>query len=303
MPCFKPLQGYRSLQVNPSGRRSIVFSPAAGYKDLPVEVPCGQCVGCRLERSRQWAIRCVHESQLHFDNAFITLTYDDGHLPPGGTLVKADFQKFMKRLRARQPKDHRMKYYMCGEYGTQSGRPHYHACLFGYDFPDRVKYTERNGVSLYTSEVLQSLWTYGFSTVGDVTFESAAYVARYIMKKITGEAAAEHYHAVDSRTGELTQVIPEYNDMSRRPGIGADWYKRFKDDLFPEDECIVRGRKMKVPRYYSKIFEQEEPTEHRKVRRGRIEKAAKHASDNTRERLEVKEAVAKARLNQLKREI
>src|SRR4051794_29862641 len=100
MPCFRPLKGYRARVTNPdTGKRSIVFNARKGFNDLPVDLPCGQCIGCRLERSRQWAIRCSHEAKLHEENCFITLTYAPEHLPPGGTLVVKDFQDFMKRLR------------------------------------------------------------------------------------------------------------------------------------------------------------------------------------------------------------
>ena len=151
-------------------------------------VPCGQCIGCRLERSRQWAIRCVHEASLHTDNCFITLTYSPDCLPSDGSLNHDDFQKFFKRLRKHiAPK--KIRYYMCGEYGedlqqpSKLGRPHFHACLFGLDFDDKQLYIVRDDVKLYTSATLEKIWGKGFVTIGDVTFESAAYVARYIAKK------------------------------------------------------------------------------------------------------------------------
>uniref|UniRef100_UPI0040482461 rolling circle replication-associated protein n=1 Tax=Shewanella sp. TaxID=50422 RepID=UPI0040482461 len=183
MACFYPIKGWRPRLGN-----KIVFNPAHGYADRPVTLPCGQCVGCRLEHSRQWAIRCVHEAQLHQDNCFITLTYNDDYLPENGTLVKRDFQLFMKRLRKKYP--HAVRYYQCGEYGSKTHRPHYHACLFGHDFKDKTLWQKgSDGTPLYISSSLQDLWSsdghsIGFSTIGTVTFQSAAYVARYIMKKI-----------------------------------------------------------------------------------------------------------------------
>jgi hypothetical protein len=104
--------------------------------DGTLELPCGQCIGCRLERSRQWAMRCLHESSLYDRNAFVTLTYDDEHLPPGGSLNYPDFQRFMKRLRKNSKSP--IRFYMGGEYGESTLRPHFHVCLFGYDFPDKV---------------------------------------------------------------------------------------------------------------------------------------------------------------------
>jgi len=301
MPCYKPLHGFKSRRVNDSGKRSIVFNVDAGYRDLPVTLPCGRCIGCRLERSRQWALRCVHEAQLHEDNAFITLTYDDDHLPIGGSLVKPHFQKFMKRLRRSLP--HRVRFYQCGEYGELGRRPHYHACLFGHDFSDRILWKLVNEVPLYTSETLQKLWGNGFATVGNVTFESAAYVARYIMKKVTGEPAAQHYENIDATTGEVHSLEPEYTTMSRGTGIGRDYYQQFKTDIFPSDFVISRGQKMKPPTYYANLFEIDNPQAHQAVKDTRRTFAHQHQSDSTRPRLDVRERCKLAQLDRLKRSL
>ena len=236
MPCYSPLQAWRSRQTNPSGKRGMVFSPEKALApDDPMDIACGQCIGCRLERSRQWAVRCVHEASLYEDNCFITLTFDDENLNKRENPLSvdvSDFQKFMKRLRKKYGKG--IRFFHCGEYGDLYGRPHYHACLFNHDFDDRRLYSVRDDVRLYTSESLQELWPFGFSSVGDVTFDSAAYVARYIMKKINGENAWHHYSEIDFDTGEIiNQRKPEYTTMSRRPGIGKGWYEKFKNDLYP----------------------------------------------------------------------
>jgi len=102
MPCYSPITGYRSKEINPTGKRSIVFNPAkAEQRDQALQISCGQCIGCRLERSRRWAVRCMHEAQMHRYSCFLTLTYSDEFLPSDGTLVLKDFQDFMKRLRKR----------------------------------------------------------------------------------------------------------------------------------------------------------------------------------------------------------
>lgn len=247
MPCYHPMTAYRSRVQDENGKRGIVFNIADGLSDMPLTLPCGQCIGCRLERSRQWAIRCIHEAQLHPENSFITLTFSDEHMNKDKSLVKADFQKFMKRLRKRHD-DRKIRYFHCGEYGELLKRPHHHACLFGFDFPDKVHYSTRNGVKLYTSEELLLLWPYGFSTVGDVTFESAAYVARYVMKKITGKEGEKEYAG----------RIPPYVTMSRRPGIAAGWIEKFATDVYPSDEVIIRGGfKCKPPRFYDEIYDRE----------------------------------------------
>lgn len=280
-----------------NGKRKIVFSPDKGFIDMPVSVPCGQCIGCRLERSRQWAIRCVHEASLYDMNSFITLTYDSAHLPSDGSLNKSHFQKFMKRLRKRY--SHRIRFFHCGEYGSKNKRPHYHACLFNHDFNDKELWSIRDGVRLYISESLQKLWPYGFSTIGDVTFESAAYVARYIMKKVTGDKAEEHYLNVNTVTGELTALVPEYTTMSRRPGIAADWFKQFKSDVYPSDFIVMRGKKMKPPRYYDTIYELDSPDDFFVMKALRKRTANLHKEDNTTQRLCDREKVKKAQLNKL----
>lgn len=303
MTCYYPLVGYRSRHANAAtGKRSIVFNPQAGYADMEVQLPCGQCIGCRLEQSRQWAMRCHHEASLYEENAFITLTYDDAHLPHGGTLVKSDFQRFMKRFRkAIAPR--KIRFFHCGEYGDESFRPHYHALIFNYDFSDKVLYKEDSNGRLYISEELASYWPFGFSTTGDVTFESAAYVARYVLKKKNGEDAKNHYFSCDPDTGEVFTLEPEYATMSRRPGIGAGWYERYKTDIFPRDVVIMRGKKLRPPQYYDRLLEKEDETTIGRIKGSRKRKAAEHEEDQTIERLTVRETVKLAQIKSLKRTI
>jgi len=143
MACYHPIQAWRSKKVNKeTGKRSIVFQRSEAFVDMPVVVPCGQCIGCRLEKSRQWAIRCVHESKCHDDNIFVTLTYNNENLPKDGSLCLADLQKFMKRLRKKYGAG--IRYFACGEYGEKLKRPHYHVCIFGLNFPMRDKKGERD---------------------------------------------------------------------------------------------------------------------------------------------------------------
>lgn len=294
MPCYHPISAWQLLNVKTAnGKPTISFkNPYAKPSAFRVgiQVPCGQCIGCRLERSRQWAMRCVHEAYGHDDNAFITLTYAPEHVPPDGSLIKNHFQKFMKRLRkAISPK--LVRFFHCGEYGENNKRPHYHACLFGYDFPDKILYTIRDECRLYRSPMLEKLWPFGFATVGDVTFESAAYVARYITKKITGDLAEKHYQGRQ----------PEYTTMSRRPGIGKLWYENFKGDVFPCDNVVIRGKVMKPPRYYDKQLELSDVQLFAKIKIDRKAKALQNAADNTTARLAVKETCKLAQFQQLKR--
>lgn len=311
MPCYHPLQAYWSKKIGDNGKRQISFKYTEGYIDLPIQLPCGQCVGCRERRARDWAIRCVHEASLYDRNCFITLTYNDESLPADRSLCYDHFQKFMKRLRFSY-KGHRqladgtfpIRFYMAGEYGENFGRPHYHACLFNFDFEDKVLFRKApSGELLYRSKQLEELWPYGYSSVGDVTFQSAAYVARYINKKITGDRADDHYSWVDSETGEIFWRVPEFNKMSLKPGIGADWLEKYQSDVFPHDYVISKGRKLPVPRYYSKKFECSNPYEWDEMKRKRMVNARKNVDDNTPERLLVKKQVHLARLSKLKRSL
>jgi len=307
MPCFKPLTAWRSREFNPSGKRGITFNPREAFEpDVPIELPCGQCVGCRLERSRQWAIRCIHEASLHEENCFITLTFSPEHLEKREnpwSLRKKDFQDFMKRTR-KHFGSKKVRFFHCGEYGEKYGRPHYHALLFGVDFDDKRLHRVINGHRLYVSPTLEKLWPFGYSSIGNVTFESAAYVARYIMKKVNGDLADEHYTVVDPETGELLgKKEPEYTTMSRRPGIASAWFDRFADDVYPSDFVTVRGKKMRPPKFYDRLMEETRPYEMEDIKNLRVENAKAHADNNTPERLAVREKVQLMKLDKLPRNL
>lgn len=258
MTCYHPFPAYQIRIKNKNGKFPVVFDSRiahqypSSYVDL-IYVPCGRCVGCRLSRCRQWAIRCVHEANLHEKNSFITLTFNDAHLAEDGSLHDEDFVKFMKRLR-KKIAPLKIRFFHCGEYGSLHNRPHHHAIIFGYDFPDRQLFNISNGISVYTSLELDNLWrdpvsgeSLGFATVGDVTFDSAAYVARYVLKKVGGDAAAEHYQGRK----------PEYVTMSRRPGIAHDWIVNNFADVYNYDHIVIPEKfdNVKPPKYYDKIFD------------------------------------------------
>lgn len=302
MPCFHPLKGYRSRTVNPStNKRSIVFNPKEGFHDMPVDLQCGQCIGCRLERSRQWAIRCVHEASLYENNCFITLTYNDKHLPKDGTLQVEDFQKFMKRLR-KVYEPNKIRFFHCGEYGELFARPHYHACIFNFDFADRELIQVRDDGNYYKSQALEDIWGKGHAIVGDVTFESAAYVARYITKKITGQDAPLHYNEINFETGEiLKERKPEYVTMSRRPGIGKGWIDKYQKNTYDNDRVVINGKAVRPPKYYDGQFEIANPEELARLKAKRKLKALAHEENNTYERRLIREECQMHKFNQLKR--
>lgn len=236
MPCYGPLTAYRPAEGAPDKR--LVFRKDKSSTGVAIKVPCGKCSGCKLEHSRQWAVRCMHEKRLHNASSFVTLTYDPAHLPSGLSLVKADLQNFMKRYRNYAGDG--VRFFACGEYGEKTLRPHYHILLLNRDIPD-IKYYKMSGENrLYTSSLLDNIWGKGLTVVGDVTFESAAYVARYCMKKITGPKAAAHYGSRE----------PEFITMSRRPGIGAGYFDKYKSEILDHDNIIVNGVPAALPRFY-----------------------------------------------------
>lgn len=203
----------------------------------PIKVPCGQCIACRLNRASDWATRIMHEKKMSGSSAFVTLTYDEEHLPYSGdyaTLVKKDVQLFLKRVRKEIAPD-KVRYYLCGEYGDIGKRPHYHLVMFGLS-PVRAR------------EVAQNCWRYGFVHVGDVSYDSAAYVARYCTKLLTGPKKEWYTER---------NILPEFSLMSRRPGIGASWLEKYGNEVKTHHNVVVKGRLTTPPRYYrDKVYEE-----------------------------------------------
>lgn len=289
MPCVMPLKAYRG----PDG--AIVFDSKRGFSDLPLELSCGQCIGCRVERARQWTLRCLHEAKSAGRGSFVTLTYDQGNVPAFASLRKRDFQLFMKRLRKRIGP---VRFVACGEYGDESLRPHYHALLFGEDFSRdrRVFPFAAPGREQYLSPTLQSLWPLGMSVVQDLNPRNVAYVCRYVVKKVAKSRSAEAFTRHDSITGEVREVEPEFFRMSRRPGIGAAWFKRFSSDVFPSDECILEGRSVRVPAYYEKLQSERDSAMLESVKARRRRAVAARAEDLTPERLRAREEILLSRM-------
>jgi len=294
MVCYSPMPALKSDEGKPKVfPGSVVIADAVamsgGKSNLEdwMLLPCGQCMGCRLERSRQWAVRIMHEASMYPVNSFISLTYSPDELPLDNSLKLVDFQKFMKRLRKRLGRG--VRYFHCGEYGLENERPHYHACIFDYAFSNKKKPLKRwkknkFGHWLYTSEILEELWPYGFSSVGDLTFESAAYVARYCTKKITGPNAENHYKG----------RRPEYATMSRRPGIGAPWFDKYKFETYRDDSVVMRGREMKPPRFYDSAYELENPEDYESLKEKRAEAGFRKRFESTSCRLEARRKYCEA---------
>lgn len=293
--------------MNPTGKRSLVFDEAKGLANSQLEVPCGGCVGCRLDRSRQWSIRLMHEAKLHDLKCFITLTYDDLHLPVDGSLNKKHMQDFLKRLRKRHAAANagaKIRFFLCGEYGDSTERPHYHAILFGVDFADKRPHSKGSqGDQLYKSELLDSIWGHGHCFIGSVTPESCGYVSRYIMKKVNGDLAEDHYRRINPLTGECWDLHPEYISMSLKPGIGLNFYEKFKSDFYPNDSAVMKGKQFPVPKYYDRQLEKSDPELLADLKERRAFDALQRQANNTYERLKVREKVLKSKISTLKRSL
>jgi len=252
---------------------------------------------------------------MHEENCVITLTYNDQNLPPGGTLIKRDYQLFMKKLR--KSLDKKIRFYHCGEYGelekdkgkpqleSSLGRPHYHAVIFGHEFQDLELFSETKNGRVYTSEKLEEIWGKGFVTVMDLTLQSAGYVARYITKKINGDKADGHYRKICEFTGEIYPVQQEYSTMSNRPGIGKKWWDQYKSDVFPSDDIVVLSKNsyhhVPTPKYYDTQLERENPSLYDEIKARREDFAIEHIKDNTLKRLITREVCKKAQVKNQQR--
>jgi hypothetical protein len=287
---------------------------------------CGRCIFCRLRYSRNWAIRCSHEGSLHEENSFLTVTFAPEHLPRFGSLSVSDCQLFLKRYREYLFRHFNIKIRMayCGEYGEETNRPHYHFLIFGHWFHDAWQSGMRNGLPIFRSPTLDGmrrgtrgwklenrdldirapLWPFGQSEIGTLTFDSAAYVARYILKKAHG-AASEKYWVVDRSTGELlNENTKEFFKTSRRPGIGKGWIDKYMGSVYPLDRVVIEGKELPPPPFYDVQYGKfsvellDDLKADRLVRFSRRDK-----SDEGWDRLKVKEAVKLAQMSSLPRRV
>lgn len=294
------------------------------YKKFDI-IPCGQCIGCRLERSRQWANRIVLEMKEYPEekNWFITLTYDDEHIPTkevtntetgekkiGLTLNKKDLQDFLKRLRSRWENkyDHQgIRYFACGEYGETTNRPHYHLCIMNLPITTELKkLNTKDENALWTNEEIEKTWGQGNIAIGKLNWETAAYTARYIMKKQLGQNAEWFY--------KMQAKEPEFTVMSRKPGIGQKYYQKNKEKIYNYDEITIPkkggAKKIKPPKYFDRMYkdENEEKMEKLKEKRKTIQKMTERQKDiqttqTAYERRKIQEATFKNKNRQLKRSL
>lgn len=321
MACYNPLKAWTVEGVTTAtGKMAISFrEPPENVQEAPgfkwLQIPCGKCIGCRMDYSKQWAARMVEEATLYPNNAFLTLTYNNEHLPYSRTvdtktgeltenhpLVKSHVVKFIKRLREKVERTTgaKLRYFACGEYGAKYGRPHYHMAVFNLDATQwgDIKLIGNNhqGDALFSSKEIERLWGKGFVTIGELTPQSAAYIARYMLKKQKGPDKKIWY--------EKAGLVQEYTSCSRKPGLGIEWYESNKETVYQND-CVYmpqRNKKplrVKTPRYYDKLLEKENPEKLKRIKEAReksqrLQQELKNARTTSTEWEQLKAAEKKA---------
>lgn len=250
-------------------------------------LPCGKCIECRLRYSREWANRCMLELQYHKESWFVTLTYDDLHVPHAFydeidketgeitpmfnlTLVKKDISDFMKRLRTNYErflgKENHLRFFACGEYGGKTQRPHYHLIIFGLELPegDLKPVSHRGTYDLFSSKFISKAWDKGFNTVGAVSWDTCAYTARYILKKQKGDASVIY---------DMLGIEPEFTLMSRMPGIAKRYYDEHKEEIYKFDTIWMKlkekGYKCKPPKVYDRYYDVDDPDRMKSIKDNR----------------------------------
>lgn len=296
MSCYHPVSAWRYTRdekfrfTDPP-----VFEGKKEWLNTQIEkvvFPCGKCIGCRIDKSKDWAVRCVLEASLYEENCFVTLTYNNDSLPSGGSLDFRDLQLFMKRLR-KKFSGRKIRYYAVGEYGKKLERPHFHIILFGFDFADKWLFFRSRGQNVFRSSNLESLWPHGFSTVGAVSLQSCAYVARYVQKKFYGSDTEKLEYYGDK--------VQEQARMSLKPGIASDWFTMYSSDVYPKDFIVIDGKKYKPSKYFDKLFKRDNPDVFMDIKEKRFERFMANVEESTPERLAVREECFKARIKKLHR--
>lgn len=311
MACTAPIRGHRDRDGVVRLRRGIPDARIHGRGTNPeLELPCGRCLDCKLRKVSDWATRLAHEASLHTEACFLTLTFSDDGLAlrelQHGThpfdLDVEDWQRFAKRLRKELKKQGYgpIRFFQVGEYGDQELRPHHHAIIFGNEFRDGGEsWKDEQGHPVWTSQIIEKAWGYGIHTVQEATPETMNYVAKYVQKKLYGKMKEQQCERIDSASGECVTVRPEFATMSRGgtgKGIGHGWWQRWKDEVFPDDFVVVKGKKTPVPRYYTKQLQAENEELYLQVTEARCKSAAGRAADNTPERRLVRGKVTRSKV-------
>lgn len=288
MACYKPVTAWKPLEGG-----VILFSEKKGCREI--QIACGQCIGCRIRKREEWAVRIFAESKMHEKNVFCTFTYNDDHVPDDYSLHYRHMQLLHYRMRQKYGA---FRFFTVGEYGDEKFRPHYHSIYFGLDFDDKRKSNSLySRFDLYESESLNECWGKGKVAIGEVTYESSRYCAVYTTKRIGGDLAESHYLRVSPVTGEYVNVQPEFAKMSLKPGIGQAWLEKYYKDVYVSgaDGVVVNGSKKPIPKFFDKKLEDIAPILLEDFKHKKFKEAMRHPEEFTRARLEVKEKCAKAR--------
>lgn len=283
MPCETPVRAYQradggALKFNPPDTNK------GGYTYNALDIPCGVCILCRQEQARQWAVRIVHEAQSWKESSFITLTYSDENLPKHGSLRYQDLVRFWKRLRKQIGS---IRYYAVGEYGDQTLRPHYHACLFGQAFTEGRIITREKPTRLWTTPTLNEMWGLGNVQVGSLTFETARYTASYVLKKLTSK---KQYVRVDEETGELVKLEQPRPFMSKN--LGKAWWVNYQAHTTAHDYVVISAKKQKPPKAYDRWLGEMDKQKLDEIKKNR--KARAKEKPETREKRAARARVAHA---------
>lgn len=293
--CVKPTTHFELLgRKSATGKRVFVSRcPPEHVPYREASRPCGGCVACRVSRRLDLSLRLSHESQMHDASWFVTLTYDDDHVPYGNTLVREHPSKFVRSVRKRTRQ--RWRYFLAGEYGSDFSRPHYHVILFGHELPDKRFLYSREGNHFFQSDVLSEAWGRGIVEVSTVSPSTMMYVTKYHVDKVNGDRAEAHYSWFVESSGELVEREPEFALMSNRPGIGATWFDRYWSDCYPKGFVTSAGIRYRPPRYYDRLLEARDPALFEEVKASRLEHLPSLA-ELLQDRLDAKAACALAEL-------
>lgn len=294
MACTKPLDAWRPVKNGP-----LLFHPPTkknGRAYTKIELPCGYCITCQEEKARQWAVRIHHEAQMHESNSFVTLSYDDEHLPPNNSLRFDDLYGFWKRLRTHLKRKHeaKLKFFAAGEYGDLTQRPHYHACIFGQDFTEGATRVRGGDQPLWTCAWLANLWGHGFVAVGQLTFETARYTASYVVKKLVQK---QRYCYVDETTGELIALEQPRASMSKN--IARSWWNIHRHHVSAHDVVVINGKKQKPPKAYDRWLGEENEIPLQMIKEERVKHAVKLSKDEKHARAENARARIKSKSKKL----
>lgn len=285
--CAKPTAMYLLVgKTNPKTGKSVILNrmPANGIPYEVIDRPCGKCSGCRIKKRMDLAIRLEHESQFHDHSWFVTVTYDDEHVPYAGSLVADHISKFIRSLR-KKIKPTKCRFFAIGEYGENTLRPHYHFILFGPDFPDRELQYEAPikgrsvseisrmlgsaGIKYFRSPLLESVWKKGLVQITRTSPATMQYVAKYHVLTVDGEAA-ETWYTQKLPNGETVKVEKPQSRMSRNPGIGRKWIEKYWTDVYPEGTMVDgKGAQFAAPPYYDSWLEKYHPDVYQELKERR----------------------------------